>query len=143
MFFINDFFSKWDQIRRTLRIWSHLLKKSLIENFIFRAVQLTWFIDHVITWYAKKTLFPPEVTMATASLVNLKEISEMSPIKDGFLASYSKQNVLQFWQKFEKKSAIKLPVKGPILLVFVNSSQIFSERLLFIVINKVQSFSYT
>ena len=32
--------------------------------------------------------------MATASLVNLKEISEMSPIKDGFLASYSKQNVL-------------------------------------------------
>ena len=42
----------------------------------------------------KKTLFPPEVTMATANLVNLKEISEMSPIKDEFLASYSKQNVL-------------------------------------------------
>ena len=32
--------------------------------------------------------------MATANLVNLKEISEMSPIKDEFLASYSKQNVL-------------------------------------------------
>ena len=26
-----------DQIRRKERIWSHLLKKSLIENFIFRA----------------------------------------------------------------------------------------------------------
>ena len=29
-FFINDFFSECDQIRRKLRIWSHLLKKSLI-----------------------------------------------------------------------------------------------------------------
>ena len=36
-FSINDFFSKCDQIRRKLRIWSHLLKKSLKENFIFRA----------------------------------------------------------------------------------------------------------
>ena len=34
-FFIKDFFSKCDQIRRKLRIWSHLLKKSLNENFIF------------------------------------------------------------------------------------------------------------
>ena len=37
-FSIKDFFSKWDQIRRNLRIWSHLLKKSLMENFIFCAV---------------------------------------------------------------------------------------------------------
>ena len=34
-FSIKDFFSKYLQIRRKLRIWSHLLKKSLIENFIF------------------------------------------------------------------------------------------------------------
>ena len=34
-FFIKDFFSKCDQIRRKLRIRSHLLKKSLMENFIF------------------------------------------------------------------------------------------------------------
>ena len=34
-FFIKDFFSKCDQIRRKLRIWSHLLKKSLMENFMF------------------------------------------------------------------------------------------------------------
>ena len=37
-FSIKDFFSKCDQIRRKLRIWSHLLKKSLMENFIFCAV---------------------------------------------------------------------------------------------------------
>ena len=32
---IKDFFSKCDQIRSFLRIWSHLLKTSLTENFIF------------------------------------------------------------------------------------------------------------
>ena len=36
----KDFFSKCDQIRSFLRIWSHLLKKSLMENFIFCAVLL-------------------------------------------------------------------------------------------------------
>ena len=38
---IKDFFSQCDQIRRKLRIWSHLLKKSLMENFIFCAVGTT------------------------------------------------------------------------------------------------------
>ena len=31
-FSIQDFFKKWDQIHK---IWSHVLKKSQIENFIF------------------------------------------------------------------------------------------------------------
>ena len=35
---IKDFFSKYDQIRSFLRIWSHLLKISLMENFTFYAV---------------------------------------------------------------------------------------------------------
>ena len=34
-FFIKDFFSKCDQIHSILRIWSHLLKKFLMKNFIF------------------------------------------------------------------------------------------------------------
>ena len=36
----EDFFSKCDQIRRNLQIWSHLLKKSLTENFTFCAVSV-------------------------------------------------------------------------------------------------------
>ena len=39
-FSIKDFFSKCDQIRRKMRIWSHLLKKSLMENLIFCAVKI-------------------------------------------------------------------------------------------------------
>ena len=40
-FFHYRFFSKYDQIRMKLQIWSNLLKKSLMENFIFCAV-----LDH-------------------------------------------------------------------------------------------------
>ena len=37
-FSIKNFFGKYDQIRSFLRIWSHLLKKSAMKNFIFCAV---------------------------------------------------------------------------------------------------------
>ena len=38
-FSIKDFFSKCDQIHRRMLIWLHLLKKSLLENFICCAVK--------------------------------------------------------------------------------------------------------
>ena len=34
-FSIKDFFSKCDQARSFLRVWSHLLKKSLVETSLF------------------------------------------------------------------------------------------------------------
>ena len=37
---IKDFFSKCDQIRSFLRIWCHLLKKILMENFIFLSSEI-------------------------------------------------------------------------------------------------------
>ena len=40
-FSIKDFFSKCDQVRSFRRIWSHLPKKSLIENFIFCAMEFS------------------------------------------------------------------------------------------------------
>ena len=45
MFSIKDFFSKYDQI------WSHLLKKSLMENFLFCAVLITSRVFSVIARY--------------------------------------------------------------------------------------------
>ena len=39
-FSIKDFFSKCDQICRKLRIWSHLLKKSLMGNFLFYSADI-------------------------------------------------------------------------------------------------------
>ena len=37
-FSIKDFFNKCDQMRRFLRIWSYMLKKFLMENFLFCVV---------------------------------------------------------------------------------------------------------
>ena len=39
-FSIKGFFSKYDQISSFLQIWSHLLMKSLMENFIFCAMSV-------------------------------------------------------------------------------------------------------
>ena len=40
-FLSQDFFSKCYQIRSFLQIWSHLLKKFLMENIIFCAMTIT------------------------------------------------------------------------------------------------------
>ena len=45
-FSMKAFFSKCDQIRSLLRIWSHLMKKSLTQNFIFCTV------PYSVTFYA-------------------------------------------------------------------------------------------
>ena len=48
-FSMRDLFSKCNQIRRKLRIWSNLLKKSFMENFIVFAVvvtELIWSFAH-------------------------------------------------------------------------------------------------
>ena len=42
-FSVKDFLSKCDQIRRKLRIWSHSLKKALMKNSIFCAVNIPVF----------------------------------------------------------------------------------------------------
>ena len=49
-FSIKDFFSKCDQIRSYLRIWSHLLMKWLLANFIF--VQWKYFKKGFCKWYS-------------------------------------------------------------------------------------------
>ena len=63
-FSIKDFFSKCDQIRRKLRIWSHLLKKSLTENFFFCAVSIVYCVALMKCFsynYRKKYVFQTSV----------------------------------------------------------------------------------
>ena len=58
-FSIKDFFSKCDQIHSFLRIWSHLMNKSLMENFIFCAIKpFVWknFCDRFIAQNALSQL---------------------------------------------------------------------------------------
>ena len=45
----KDLFSKSYQMSRKLRIWSHLMKKSLVENFIFCAVSETFCCPNLVS----------------------------------------------------------------------------------------------
>ena len=62
-FYIKDLFSKFDQIRKKLRLWSHLLKKFLIENFSFLCS--VWWLKCLLITFAIKFLFSPERFVAT------------------------------------------------------------------------------
>ena len=77
-FSITDFFSKCGQVRRKLRIWSHLLKKSLMENFIFCAVNS--FTSRVMINCGKNnpaSLFK----LNTGNIKEMKDISSKLTIK--------------------------------------------------------------
>ena len=67
-FFIKDFFSKCDQICSFLWIWSHLLKKSFMENFIFCAVHMLNNTHRLNFYYLKISdmphpLYHPKIIM--------------------------------------------------------------------------------
>ena len=64
-FSVKDFFSKCDQICSFLWIWSHLLKKSLMENFIFCAV---------IHTFAPRIMASPSLALSGNLYINQKEI---------------------------------------------------------------------
>ena len=56
-FSIRDIFCKCNQIHRVLRIWSHLLKKSLIQKFVFVQCLLDdWYSHMVVNHFFFETL---------------------------------------------------------------------------------------
>ena len=73
-FSMKYFFSKCDQIRGLLRIWSHLLKKSLMKNFIFCATTFFTFITF-------NNFFKPESRsfMHFMELLNINQRVSVTP----------------------------------------------------------------
>ena len=55
-FSIKDFFSKSNQIHCFLRIWSHLMKKSLLENPFFCAVGKGLYWPNKILFFVFRTV---------------------------------------------------------------------------------------
>ena len=84
-FSINDLFSKCDQICRKLRIWSHLLKKSLMDNFIFCAVNF------------KVALSDLSQFLATESLLKMMKNAFISPYKLFLFSKFS----LDIWVMYK------------------------------------------
>ena len=110
-FSIKDFFSKWDQIHRKLQIWSHLLKKSLIENFIFCAVKNS-------PWRSKFSSFPllvlnsPNTSchFSNKELVFIQSLDHSSVSSEITLLYLFSWNFTCYWQKEPMKVQIfRLP----------------------------------
>ena len=59
-FSIKHFFSKSNHIRRKLRIWSHLLKKSLAQEFIFVQCKRSNVLSREISLWQMQRLFEIE-----------------------------------------------------------------------------------
>ena len=73
-FHVKDFFSKCDQIRNFLWIWSHLLKKSLMENFMFCTVNhvvFPAFLSHICSYLTSVCVFVCEKFLIDAFLDSL------------------------------------------------------------------------
>ena len=80
-FSVQDFSGKCDQIRSFLHIWSHLLKKSLMKNFIFRAVKDTRITSmDIVLLSLLLTLHRYLLTVAIQKL-NVQECSSLKMFK--------------------------------------------------------------
>ena len=85
-FSIKDFFSRCDQIHSFAWIWSHLLKKSLIENFIFcknssQLLAINHFckkLHHI--WHGSEYTFAVCITIAWLDMVEHNSYLAWFPI---------------------------------------------------------------
>ena len=102
---IKNFFSKYNKIRRKLRIYLHLLKKSLMENFIFLCsgrVQyktnsqfkaFLWLWPTTTSWNiwlpVTEELLSQCVTTGGPYIHILREVLQYSPVDATFPIHYS------------------------------------------------------
>ena len=103
---VKDFFNKCDQIRRKLRIWSHLLKKSLTKNFIFCAVYRHGRI-FIFEWFVMNYFSSSyEYFLKTGQKITF------SYSKTKFKTRQNRQNVLLLLYFFKKGNFFSRPVRS-------------------------------
>ena len=102
-FSIKEFFSTCDQIRWRLWIWSHLLKKSLMENFIFCVVLAKqigiYDLSNWITFLNFKTSLVIALPLPTRER-HLRLVEKKS-IKFRWMKSLA-ENLIEFFSFFNK-----------------------------------------
>ena len=94
-FTIKDFLSKCDQIQGKLRIWSNLLKKSLMENFIFCKVLRKEKILHTVT----SQLFYYVVVIARCRV----QYGKYFPSLSYFITYFMSLQVSEIIEKYERR----------------------------------------
>ena len=82
-FTIKDFSSKCDQIRRKLQIWSYLLNKPLMENFIFCAVLVLKLLNSSNCSFTSSNNSLPVLITPCPSILGLLAIIFLNKISNG------------------------------------------------------------
>ena len=95
-FSIKDFFSKCDQIRRKLRILSHLLKKSFMENFILCAV--------VIMRQIRK----PFIRVSKIFSDKYDVLKYLEKMKSWFLVRRYSKDLIEIQMKKDRERSVKI-----------------------------------
>ena len=72
-FSIMDFFIKCNQIHRKLRIWLHLLKKSLMENFIVCAVHILREDNYLLIFFEKRVKYFSFIFLISGGIVGFNQ----------------------------------------------------------------------
>ena len=116
-FSIKDFFSKYDQIRRKLWIWLHLLNKSLLENFIFCVV-----CYRCIATSQSKQSFLSALLNCGNDLCNQAKVFSSSFY--AFIYSFQ-LNGIKMWVFFGKKTSKKCTCAVMIRIIITFANQIF------------------
>ena len=117
-FSIKDFFGKYDQILWKLRVWSHLLKKSLMEDFLRISVFITFisiiYSVHIVSlenvhchcnnW--RQTIIGHEVRSVLMSQTNTIQISQTPYSIHIQYSPYSITNLIAVTCRFAGQSRI-------------------------------------
>ena len=106
IFSIQDFFSKCDQIRRKLRISSHLLKKSLMENFIFSAVVIG-LRTHTLSFLLLTVSLVPQTFFSQSSLKITPDLDFLKHVSKKTFLGVSPKSVIGLFQKYPLRRIYK------------------------------------
>ena len=110
-FSTKDCFSKCYQIRRKLRIWSHLLKQSLVENFILCAVT-------TVSYYSGQPLETPKQLLEIYLKFAIKNTSTIS-MRSNILYTLFKCFYFWLWRsKYRLDTGYNQPVFEQVLTVY-------------------------
>ena len=92
-FFITNLFRKCDQIHWKLRIWSHLLKKSLVECFVFCAVKMQMYPRFVSVAHRHKYLKDVQILRSQGYKIFYQDAEILNKVGSSFQKVFLKISI--------------------------------------------------
>ena len=122
-FSVKDFSSKCGQIRRKLRIWSHLLKKSLMETFTFSIFNDYVYI--ILPNIFQACITPQNVVEVSGNLKRIVNNNTLNDINDIDLVTIVMEKIIGSLRQVRKNESEVCFYQDPLSDIQYHSSFIF------------------